>query len=138
MRISDWSSDVCSSDLNPRAYLTRIARNLSVDRTRRQTRDRVASYRLLLGRDGAACPDQTLRIEAMDVLHLYRRVVRALPPKTRRIFLMHRVHRPTYKQIALIPVACLQTVEHHMSRAFRLRPPPGPAQEAWVGRTRGK
>src|SRR3546814_6347591 len=30
---------------NPRAYLTRIARNLSVDRTRRQTRDRVASYR---------------------------------------------------------------------------------------------
>src|SRR3546814_7648919 len=48
---------------NPRAYLTRIARNLSVDRTRRQTRDRVASYRLLLGRDGAACPDQTLRSE---------------------------------------------------------------------------
>src|SRR3546814_7937484 len=69
---------------NPRAYLTRIARNLSVDRTRRQTRDRVASYRLLLGRDGAACPDQTLRIEAMDVLHLSRRVVRGMPPKAPR------------------------------------------------------
>src|SRR3546814_6723340 len=88
MRISDWSSDVCSSDL--------------------------------LGRDGAACPDQTLRIEAMDVLHLYRRVVRAMPPKTRRIFVMHRVHRRTYKEIAAELGVCVKTVEHHMSRALRL------------------
>src|SRR3546814_12501513 len=77
---------------NPRAYLTRIARNLSVDRTRRQTRDRVASYRLLLGRDGAACPDQTLRIAALAVLHLYRRVVFALPPNTPRFLLVRLRH----------------------------------------------
>src|SRR3546814_20754953 len=99
---------------NPRAYLTRIARNLSVDRTRRQTRDRVASYRLLLGRDGAACPDQTLRIEAMDGLHLYRRVVRARPPKTRRNYVMHRVPSLPYKENAPSLGACVQTVETHI------------------------
>src|SRR3546814_7065063 len=103
-----------------RSYLPRIARNLSVDRTRRQTRDRVASYRILLGRDGAACPDQTLRIEAMDVLHLYRRVVRDMPPKTRRIFVMHSVHRRTYQEIAAELGVCVKTVEHPLSRALRL------------------
>src|SRR3546814_16453137 len=50
---------------NPRAYLTRIARNLSVDRTRRQTRDRVASYRLLLGRDGARSEEHTSELQSL-------------------------------------------------------------------------
>src|SRR3546814_3971937 len=74
---------------NPRAYLTRIARNLSVDRTRRQTRDRVASYRLLPGRPGPPCPDPTLPLDAPPVLHPYPRLVPALPPPPPPTPLLH-------------------------------------------------
>src|SRR3546814_12439726 len=65
-------------------------------------------------------PEQTRRIEAMDLQRLYRRTVRAMPPKTRRVFVMHRVYRMTYKQIAQQIGISVATVEYHMARALTL------------------
>ena len=105
---------------NPAAYLSRIARNLLIDRARRKQRDQIILYPLDEGRDAPARAEQAWRIEAMDLLRLFRQAVRAMPHKTRRVFLMHRLRRLTYKQIAERLDISIPTVEYHMSRALAL------------------
>lgn len=105
---------------NPPAYLTRIARNLLIDRARRKKRDCPILYPLDEERDGASRAEQAWRIEALDLARLYRQTVRAMPPKTRRVFVMHRLRRLTYKQIAERVGISIATVEYHMMRALSL------------------
>lgn len=104
----------------PGAYLNRIARNMLIDRARRTQRTGAIFYPLDEGRDAPSRPEQDWRIEEKDLQRFYRRTVRAMPPKTRRVFVMHRVHRRTYKEIAAELGVCVQTVEYHMMRALRL------------------
>src|SRR3546814_11244107 len=89
MRISDWSSDVCSSDLQ--AYLTRTARNLLIERHRTWRRKGCVLYPLDETRDAAIQPDQEWRIQSAELRRAYRRALLAMPRRTRRIFLMHRL-----------------------------------------------
>ncbi|WP_156420172.1 MULTISPECIES: sigma-70 family RNA polymerase sigma factor [unclassified Sphingopyxis] len=105
---------------NPQAYLSRITRNLLIDRVRRKQRGCPIFFPLDEDRIPPAPPEQTRRIEAIDLQRLYRRTVRAMPPKTRRVFVMHRVHRLTYKQIAAELGVCIQTVDYHMMRGLAL------------------
>lgn len=104
----------------PEAYLTRIARNLLIDNARCKRSRPAAFYSLNEERDAVSCADQTWRIEAADLSNLYRRTVRAMPPKTRRVFVMHRFRRLTYKQIAEQIGISVATVEYHMMRALTL------------------
>lgn len=105
---------------NPPAYLTRIARNLLIDRERQQRRGCIVFFPLDENRDAASRAEQTWRIEAADLLRLHRQTVRAMPPKTRRVFVMHRLRRMTYKQIAEQVGISIATVEYHMMRALAL------------------
>lgn len=105
---------------NPAAYLSRITRNLLIDRVRRRQRGQPIFYPLDEERNGPTPPEQTRRIEAMDLQRLYRQTVRAMPPKTRRVFVMHRIHRLTYKEIAEQIGISVPTVEYHMMRALAL------------------
>lgn len=105
---------------NPPAYLTRIARNLLIDRERQQRRSCTVFFPLDENRDAASRGEQTWRIEATDLLRLYRQTVRAMPPKTRRVFAMHRLRRMTYRQIAEQVGISVATVEYHMMRALAL------------------
>ena len=105
---------------NPPAYLTRIARNLLIDRARQKGRNCTIFFPFDEGRDAASRAEQTWRIEAADLLRLYRRTVRAMPPKTRRVFVMHRLRRMTYKQVAEQVGISVATVEYHMMRALAL------------------
>ncbi len=106
---------------NPAAYLSRITRNMLINRARQQKRRAcVVFYSLDEERDAPTRPEQEWRIEAMDLLRLYRQAVRAMSPKTRRIFLMHRIHRLTYKEIAQQVGISVATVEYHMMRALTL------------------
>ena len=95
----------------PGAYLNRIARNMLIDRTRRQQRTGAIFYPLDEGRDAPTRPEQEWRIEEKDLQRFYRRTVRAI--------VMHRIHRLTYKEIAAELGVCIQTVEYHMARALR-------------------
>ena len=104
----------------PGAYLNRIARNMLIDRTRRQQRTGAIFHPLDEGRDAPTRPEQEWRIEEKDLQRFYRRTVRAMPPKTRRVFVMHRIHRLTYKEIAAELGVCVETIEYHMARALRL------------------
>lgn len=105
---------------NPEAYLSRITRNLLIDRVRRKQRGQPIFFPLDEDRIPPTPPEQTRRIEAIDLQRLYRRTVRAMPPKTRRVFVMHRVRRLTYKEIAAELGVCIQTVDYHMMRALAL------------------
>ena len=104
----------------PQAYLTRIAQNLIIDGGRRKHRDPVIFSLFDEERNASSRPEQTWRIEAMDLFRLYRQTVRAMPPKTRRVFVMHRMRHLTYKEIAERLGVCFQTVEYHMMRALTL------------------
>ncbi len=104
----------------PGAYLNRIARNMLIDRRRRQRRTSAIFYPLDEARDAPTRSEQTWRIEEKDLQRFYRRTVRAMPPKTRRVFVMHRIHRRTYKEIAAELGVCVETVEYHMMRALKL------------------
>src|SRR5690606_31080946 len=103
---------------NPPAYLSRIARNLLIDRARQKKRDRATVFLFDEDRDAASRAEQTWRIEAADLLRVYRQAVRNMPPKTRRVFLLHRLGRMTYKQIAEHIGISTATVEYHMMRAL--------------------
>lgn len=103
---------------NPPAYLSRIARNLLIDRARQKKRDCAIVFLFDENRDAASRAEQTWRIEAADLLRVYRQAVRAMPPKTRRVFLLHRLRRMTYKQIAEHVGLSIATVEYHMMRAL--------------------
>ena len=104
----------------PEAYLTRIARNLLIDNARCKRSRPTAFYSLDEERDAVSCADQTWRIEAADLSNLYRRTVRAMPPKTRRVFLMRRVRCMSYKEIAASLGVSVATVDYHMVQALAL------------------
>ena len=59
-------------------------------------------------------------MEAADLLRLYRQAVRAMPLKTRRVFVLHRLRHRSYKQIAEQLGISVATVEYHMMRALTL------------------
>lgn len=103
---------------NPQAYLTRTARNLLIERTRRRMREQSVFYPLDEGRDVPVRPEQTWQIEAADLRRVYRRTLLNMPQRTRRIFLMHRLQGVTYREIAEHFGISEQGVEYHMMRAL--------------------
>ena len=103
---------------NPQAYLTRTARNLLIERARRRMREKNVIFPLDEGRDAPVRPEQTWQIEATDLQRVYRQALRAMPRRTRRIFLMHRLRCMTYAEIAKQLGISDQGVEYHMMRAL--------------------
>ena len=103
---------------NPSAYLTRTARNLLIERARRRMREQSVVLPLDEGRDAPVRPEQTWQIEETDLRRVYRRALRAMPQRTRRIFLMHRLRQMTYAEIAQQIGIGESGVEYHMARAL--------------------
>ena len=102
---------------NPAGFLRRVARNLLIDRARsRRTRPVLLSLDEAL--DAPMAPEQALELEAADLLRQYEQSVAALPAKTRRVFLMHRVEGLTYRDIHLELRISISTVEYHMMKAL--------------------
>lgn len=103
---------------NPSAYLTRTARNLLIERARRRLRDQSVMLPLDEGHDAPVLPEQSWHIEEADLRRVYWQALRAMPRKTRRIFLMHRLRHMTYNEIAKKFGISNQGVEYHMMRAL--------------------
>lgn len=117
----------------PEAYLGRTARNLLIDHVRRQMRQPAVFHPFDEERDASVRPEQTWRIEAADVRRAYWRALRAMPRRTRHIFLMHRLRHLTYKQIAQQLGVSNKTVKYHMARALaRCRQALAPADIAAI------
>lgn len=100
----------------PHAYLRRILRNFLIDRNRR-ARTRPA-FVPLDDFDAAVAPEQSLAIELSEMREQYRAAVDALPPRTRQVFLLHRVSEVSVKAIAEELEISPRTVEWHLAEAI--------------------
>lgn len=99
-------------------YLLRCAGNLAIDHLRSEgSRERVAEAAILLdqGAQGPA-PEQALEID--HDLQRIEAALRALPERTRQIFLLNRVHGCKYGEIAKAMQLSQSAVEKHMMRAL--------------------
>jgi RNA polymerase sigma-70 factor (ECF subfamily) len=103
---------------NPSAYLSRCAHNLLIERWQRMRREQRLFLPIDDDRDAPLPPQQTWGIEEIDARRIYRKTVLAMSPKTRRVFLMHRLAGKTYRDIAEELGLSEKGVTHHMTRAL--------------------
>ncbi len=62
--------------------------------------------------------EQEFELEVQDLMRIYEGAVDAMPPKTRNVFLMHRVDELSYRQIHERLGISVATVEYHMMKAL--------------------
>ena len=103
--------------LNPGAFLNRIVRNLLIDRSRRHA-VRPPFVPLEFGTDVAVPADQGQALELDQMRQRYREIVDALPPRTREVFLLHRIDELGYREIAERLGISIRTVEWHIAQAI--------------------
>jgi RNA polymerase sigma factor (sigma-70 family) len=99
-------------------YLLRCAGNLAIDHLRSESsRERVAEAAVPVSEASLAqAPEQ-----AVEVDHDLQRIeatLRALPERTRQIFLLNRIHGCKYSEIAKAMQLSQSAVEKHMMRAL--------------------
>lgn len=104
---------------HPQAYLMRTAHNLLIERARTWHRKQCMLCPLDEARDAAVVPDQERQFEAMELRRAFRKALLAMPPRTRRIFLMHRLRGLTYAQIAEQLGVSTKAVEKHIGRTLK-------------------
>lgn len=99
-------------------YLLRCAGNLAIDHLRSQgSRERVAEASLPLDETCTAqAPEQALEVD--HDLQRIETALRALPERTRQIFLLNRIHGCKYGEIAKAMQLSQSAVEKHMMRAL--------------------
>lgn len=102
---------------SPAAFLNRIVRNLLIDRSRRNA---ARPPLVALEQDCAiaVAADQGQALELDQMRQRYRQVVDALPPRTREVFLLHRVDELGYREIAERLDISVRTVEWHIAQAI--------------------
>jgi RNA polymerase sigma-70 factor (ECF subfamily) len=101
----------------PAAYLRQAARNLIRDEARGAER-RSMQLHLCLDEVPLVAPDQVAALEARDMLQRFETAMARLDPRTREIFLAHRIDGYSYAEIAVRTGLSVKTVEKHMSRAI--------------------
>lgn len=112
--------DLSAPDARPLLFV--IARNIQNDRwkaaARRPTEDIDA---LDAGPRALACEDRAAddRLISRQNLAAAAAVIRALPPRTRDAFLLHRFEEMTYRQIAARLGVSVSMVEKHIAEALR-------------------
>jgi RNA polymerase sigma-70 factor (ECF subfamily) len=101
----------------PEAYLRQAARNLIRSEARTAER-RAAHLHVCLDDLPLAGPDPVAALEARDALRRFEAAIARLHPRTREIFLAHRIDGFSYGEIAFRTGLSVKTVEKHMSRAI--------------------
>jgi len=101
----------------PEAYLSRIAGNLL------RNRARAAFHRSIAQNDiadhpAAGATDMTAMLEARDMLGRLEAAMEKLNPKTREIFMAHRIDGASYAEIAERMELSVKGVEWHMTKAI--------------------
>src|SRR3546814_18292702 len=132
MGISDWSSDVCSSDLLSYGYgcsrpppvwkalLYRIATNLAYSHGRMDRARNRAGHMPLEDVDlvsEAPCQERT--VLAQQELQIVRRVILELSPQFRKVFLLSRTPCKTYPEIAELCGISVKMVDKYISQHLR-------------------
>lgn len=101
----------------PEAFLNRIVRNLLIDRSRRVS-NRTPHVPIDEANEPATRATQEDAIELDQMRKCYRAAVEALPPRTREVFMLHRVEGIGYKEISTQLGISIRTVEWHVGEAL--------------------
>jgi RNA polymerase sigma factor (sigma-70 family) len=101
----------------PQAYLRRIAINLLKDRGKAELRHSAALH-VVVDEEALPGPSQERLLESRDMLRRLEAAMMRLRPKTREIFMAHRIHGMTYAEIAERTGLSVKGVESQMSRAL--------------------
>ena len=113
------SSDALKGGLiaQPEAYLRTIARNLLRNRAKLAIRHCDAAHVDIADQPvPAAC--EVKRLEARDGLARLEAAMRKLKPKTREIFMAHRLDGLSYREIAAVTGLSVKGVEKQMHKAL--------------------
>lgn len=116
-RLADMQSRTAEEIERPEAYLSRIAANLLRDRAKSALRRSLANH---VSADDLplAGHDPVASLEARDQIQRLQEALAGLAPKTREIFLAHRLDGLPYKEIAGQTGLSPKGVEWHMSKAI--------------------
>ena len=101
---------------DPAAYLNRIVRNLLVDRSRRLSSR--PAHIPIEDSETAVAPGQDAAIELEQMRRRYRELVDGLPPRTREVFLLHRIEGVCYRDIGARLDISVRTAEWHVAQAI--------------------
>ncbi len=102
------------------SYLFRVARNVEIDLGRADQRHEHVPLEVVEGAspDQIHTADQIAALEARDMLNRLELVMQRLRPRTREIFLAHRIDGYTYGEIAARTGLSVKGVEKHMTLAI--------------------
>jgi RNA polymerase sigma factor (sigma-70 family) len=100
----------------PEAFLRRVSTNLVRDWGRAKALRQRSQPALELASDQEL--DQVAALESRDLLRRLEEAVDKLKPRTREIFLAHRIHGFTYSEIAEQTGLSVKGVEKQMSKAI--------------------
>ena len=107
-----------STDIvRPEAYLQRVARNLAQNRAKSEVR-RSARFHVVADDEPLAGPDQHRLLESRDMLRRVEKAMLKLKPRTREIFMAHRLDGMSYAEIAEQTGLSVKGVEKQMSKAI--------------------
>ena len=101
----------------PEAFLNRILGNLLIDRSRRDRARPPHSPIDAIAEPGIRA-DQSDAIELEQTRERYRTALATLPPRTREVFLLHRVEELGYGEIGEKLGISPRTVEWHVAEAI--------------------
>jgi len=117
VRVLGKASAPVARILSLEGYLFRVARNLSVDSAKAASRQSRANH-VALEETELPAPDMIAALEARDMLNRLELIMRRMKPRTREIFLAHRIDGYTYGEIAARTGLSIKGVEKHMTRAI--------------------
>jgi len=116
-RFADARSRSAGEIDRPEAYLSRIATNLVRNRAKTALRRSLASH-VPADEVPLATHDPVALLEARDQIERLQAALAHLAPKTRTIFLAHRLDGLSYKDIATQTGLSVKGVEWHMGKAI--------------------
>ncbi len=104
---------------SPEAYLSRVADNLMRDRARSLSH-RAATNSVPIEEESIAGPDPHRHLESRDAVARVDAALLTLKPKTRAIFVMHRIDGLSYAEIGRAKGISVGAVEKHIAKALTL------------------
>ena len=117
VRLAALDSSRAAAIESPVAYLHQAARNLVNDQAK-QARRHSLDQHVSIDDAPPPAPDQVAALEARDTLRRLEAAILRLKPRTREIFLAHRIDGFSYAEIANRTGLSVKAVEKHMSRAI--------------------
>lgn len=116
-RLADADAAPGRSIEQPEAYLNRTAANLLRNRAK-SALQRSLARQVPVEEASLAGPDMVAMLEARDLLNRIQNALMRLSPKTRDIFLAHRLDGLSYNDIAKRTGLSVKGVEWHMTKAI--------------------